>query len=65
MIVTDGVDASSGPLGQGIGQVVGMAPAERIFSHYTYCLFDDGFIQEGISQEAISFAGLHKLRIYV
>ena len=70
--VTDGVDASAGPLGQGIGQAVGMALAERIlasmykegeriFSHYTYCLCGDGCLQEGISQEAISFAGLHKL----
>ena len=47
--MTDGVDASAGPLGQGIGQAVGMALVERIlasmykegegiFSHYTYCL---------------------------
>ena len=47
--MTDGVDASEGPLGQGIGQAVGMELAERIlesmykegegiFSHYTYCL---------------------------
>ena len=63
--MTDGVDASSGQLGQGIGQEVGMAPAERIFSHYTYCLCDECCLNEGISQEAISLTGLHKLRIYI
>ena len=63
--MTDGVDASSGPLRQGIGKAVGMAPGERIFSHYTYCLCGDGCLQEGVSQEAISFAGLQQLRIYV
>lgn len=70
--VTPGVDASSGPLGQGIGQAVGLALAEQslkhiyansnqIFDHYTYCLCGDGCLQEGISQEAISFAGHQKL----
>lgn len=68
--VTEGVDASSGPLGQGIAQAVGMAMAEtklqslygkEIYNHYTYCLCGDGCLEEGISQEAISFAGLNKL----
>ena len=67
-----GVDATSGPLGQGIAQAVGMAMAERMVSHqyvhgsllcshYTYCLCGDGCLQEGLSQEAISFAGNQKL----
>ena len=65
---TPGVDATSGPLGQGIAQAVGMAIAEKairnqypdgekIMSHYTYCLCGDGDLEEGISQEAISLAG--------
>ena len=69
---TRGVDATSGPLGQGIAQAVGMALAERtiaasypdghrLMNHYTYCLCGDGCLQEGISQEAISFAGHQKL----
>ena len=71
-IDTDGVDATSGPLGQGIAQAVGMAVAEEalrasyekgemLFDHYTYALCGDGCLQEGISQEAISFAGHQKL----
>ena len=68
--VTDGVDSGSGPLGQGIAQAVGMAMAERmlnkmygndVYNHYTYCLVGDGCLQEGVSQEAISFAGFNKL----
>lgn len=67
---TDGIDAGSGPLGQGIAQAVGMAIAETklqtmygkdVYSHYTYCLCGDGCLEEGISQEALSFAGLNKL----
>jgi len=69
---TKGVDATSGPLGQGIAQAVGMALAERaiaaqypegnkLVNHYTYCLCGDGCLQEGLSQEAISFAGHQKL----
>ena len=69
---TKGVDATSGPLGQGIAQAVGMAMAERsiaanykdgskLMNHYTYVLCGDGCLQEGISQEAISIAGHHKL----
>ncbi len=68
--VTDGVDAGSGPLGQGIAEAVGMALAEThlrevygedLINHYTYCFCGDGCLQEGISQEAISFAGFNKL----
>lgn len=69
---TKGVDATSGPLGQGIAQAVGMAMAERavahqypqgkvLCDHYTYVLCGDGCLQEGLSQEAISLAGHHKL----
>lgn len=69
---TSGVDATSGPLGQGIAQAVGMAMAERavkaqypqgkaVCDHYTYALCGDGCLHEGISQEAISLAGHHKL----
>lgn len=69
---TPGVDATSGPLGQGIAQAVGLAMAERavqgqysdgekLINHYTYCLCGDGCLQEGLSQEAISLAGHHKL----
>ncbi|MCR5491715.1 MAG: transketolase [Bacilli bacterium] len=70
--VTPGVDAGAGPLGQGIGQGVGMAMAERaiaatypdgasIMRHYTYVLCGDGCLEEGLSQEAISLAGHYKL----
>ncbi len=68
--VTQGVDAGSGPLGQGIAEAVGMALAEtnlrsvygdKLINHYTYCLCGDGCLEEGISQEAISFAGFNKL----
>ena len=67
--VTDGVDASSGPLGQGIPMGVGMAWAEKYLStvfnkedfnivdHYTYVLCGDGDIQEGVTYEASSLAG--------
>ena len=69
---TKGVDATSGPLGQGIAQAAGMALAEasiaanysegqKIMNHYTYVLCGDGCLQEGLSQEAISFAGHQKL----
>ncbi|MCI2069126.1 MAG: transketolase [Bacilli bacterium] len=65
---TPGVDATAGPLGQGIGQAVGLAVAEtmlsamypegeKLFNHYTYCLCGDGCLEEGVSQEAIAYAG--------
>lgn len=70
--VTPGVDATSGPLGQGIAQAVGLAIAEahlshiykggeKLINHYTYCMCGDGCLEEGISQEAISLAGLYGL----
>jgi len=67
--LTDGVDATSGPLGQGIPMAIGMALAEKklanifnkedikLFDHYTYVLCGDGDMQEGVTQEAISLAG--------
>ncbi len=67
--VTDGVDCSSGPLGQGIGHAVGMAISEKylaerfnkddlkLFDNYTYCLCGDGDNEEGVSFEAYSIAG--------
>ena len=69
--LTPGVDASAGPLGQGIAQAVGFAMAEQslrgiykegydFIDHYTYALCGDGCLEEGISQEAISFAGVQK-----
>jgi transketolase len=68
--MTKGVETTTGPLGQGIGNAVGMALAERIMNaefgdaavdHFTYALCSDGDLMEGISQEAISFAGHMKL----
>lgn len=71
--VTDGVEVSTGPLGQGIANAVGMALAEAhlaakfnqdgypIVDHYTYVLCGEGCLEEGISYEACSFAGTQKL----
>lgn len=71
-----GIEMSTGPLGQGLATAVGMAVAEsflaakynqdnnQLIDHYTYVLCGDGDLQEGITQEALSFAGhfkLHKL----
>lgn len=71
--VTPGVDATTGPLGQGLAMAVGMALAERILAnkfnkenfniidHYTFVLSSDGDLMEGVASEASSLAGRLKL----
>ncbi|MCL2017459.1 MAG: transketolase family protein [Alphaproteobacteria bacterium] len=58
-----GIEASTGSLGQGVANAVGMAFAAKIKSAPTrvYCLCSDGDLMEGVSQEAISLAGFYKL----
>ena len=60
---TDGVDATTGPLGQGVGNAVGIALAEKLRNSdgRIYCLCSDGDLMEGVAQESISFAGRYKL----
>ncbi len=55
----DGVDATTGPLGQGIGNAVGLALSQKIrgINAHTYCLCSDGDLMEGVSFESFAFAG--------
>lgn len=71
--ITDGVECTAGPLGQGVSMAVGMAVAEsmlaaqfntekyKVVDHYTYSLVGEGCLEEGVSSEACSLAGNLKL----
>jgi transketolase len=73
---TAGVETTTGPLGQGVGNAVGMAmaarrerglfdpdaaPGESVFDHHIYCICSDGDLEEGVSAEASSLAGTQQL----
>ncbi len=70
---TPGVECTTGPLGQGVGNAVGMAmsgkmaaarfntPEHAIFDYHVVCLAGDGCMQEGVAMEAVAFAGHQKL----
>ena len=70
---TPGVETTTGPLGQGLGNAIGMALAEsslaarfnsatnKVVNHYTYVMAGDGDLQEGVAHEACAFAGHNKL----
>ena len=66
----NGIETTTGPLGQGLGNAVGMALMERLLAnefgnklcnHFTYVIASDGDLMDGISHEAASFAGHQKL----
>ncbi|MFG6498396.1 transketolase [Sulfitobacter sp. 1A13191] len=68
--LADAIETTTGPLGQGIANSVGFAMAEemlraqygaKVVDHYTYVIAGDGCLMEGVSQEAITLAGRHKL----